>query len=237
MNPRSEAVVSVFPRTLRRAGMTVNDVHKRLKEMVIVYRIKPGERVNEGELAEELDVSRTPLREALHRLVAENMLTLVPNRGFYGRQLERQEVFDLYELRGAIELASVNLALQRATHEDIVLTRDAWIDVMQHTAAMSTYQLLEADEQFHLSIARLSGNQEIAKSLQAVNARIHYFRWSDLEGRSKAMEEEHLALLDALLRRDAPLCRDVISGHVAHRMEDIVQFIQRSVVRLYAGHV
>lgn len=51
------------------------------------------------------------------------------------------------------------------------------------------------------------------------------------------MEEEHLALLDALLRRDAPLCRDVISGHVAHRMEDIVQFIQRSVVRLYAGHV
>jgi DNA-binding GntR family transcriptional regulator len=235
MNLKVEPIPIARPRQIRRSGMTVNDVHKRLKEMVITYQIKPGERINEGAVADELEVSRTPLREALHRLVAENMLTLVPNRGFYGRQLERQEVFDLYELRGAIELASVNLALQRANQDDLLRARNAWQGVMQRASILSTYQLLEADEQFHLSIARLSGNQEIANTLQAVNARIHYFRWSDLEGKSRAMEEEHLALLDGLLQRNAPLCSSIISGHVERRMEDIIQFIQRSVVRMYAG--
>ncbi|MBU2751311.1 GntR family transcriptional regulator [Acidithiobacillus thiooxidans] len=206
--------------------------------MVITYEIKPGDRINEVVVADELKVSRTPLREALHRLVAENILIFVPNKGFYTRQLKRQEIFDLYELRGAIELAAVDLALRRATQDDLVSARNTWLAVMQQASIFSTYQLLEADEQFHLSIARLSGNQEIVNMLQTVNARIHYCRWSDLEGRkSSSMEQEHLALLDALLRRDGPLCRDIISRHVERRMEEITQFIQDSVVRIYADNI
>jgi DNA-binding GntR family transcriptional regulator len=232
--PAPDNVVSIAPREPRRAGLTVNDVHRRLKEMVIVFKIRPGERVNEGELAEQLGVSRTPLREALHRLVAENMLTMVPNRGFYGRRIECQEVFDLYELRNGLELTAINLALVRARDEDITSLRRLWTDVMHNVQQMPIQQLVAEDEHFHVSLARLSGNQELVKSLQAINARIHHFRWSDLEGKGDALGDDHLALVDALLKRDGVMCRDLINGHISHRMEEIVQFIQSSVVRIYA---
>ncbi len=58
----------------KRAGLTVNDLYEQLKQMAVLYTIRPGERVNELELAERFNVSRTPLREALNRLVAESLL-------------------------------------------------------------------------------------------------------------------------------------------------------------------
>lgn len=219
----------------RRSGMTVSDVHAQLKEMVILFKIKPGERVNEGELADRLGISRTPLREALHRLVAENMLTMVPNRGFYGRQLASQEVFDLYELRSAIEATAIRLAVKRASDEDIRAVRDAWMEVMRRLDALTPHQVLLEDENFHISVARLSGNQEIVKSLQTINARIHYFRWSDVEDKGNATGREHLALANALLDRDLAQCEQIIQVHISRRMDEIVSFVKSSLLRLYGG--
>ena len=233
VSAKPENVVSIAPRE-RRAGVTVSDVHRRLKDMVIVFDIRPGERVNEGALAEQLGVSRTPLREALHRLVAENMLDMVPNRGFYGRRIERQEVFDLYELRKGLELTAINLALVRARDEDISDLRRVWMDVIDRVPHMPIQQLVAEDENFHLLMARLSGNQELVNALQAINGRIHHFRWSDLEKKGEALGDDHLALIDALLKRDGVMCRELIDAHISHRMEEIVQFIQSSVVRIYA---
>src|SRR3546814_21118123 len=76
-----------------------------LRAMAMSYRFQPGQRLNEGELARELDISRTPLREAMHRLVSEGLLALVSGRGFFALPLEVKEVFDLYEGRYGLELA------------------------------------------------------------------------------------------------------------------------------------
>lgn len=220
----------------KRAGQTVNDVYRHLREMVILFQIRPEERVNESELALTLGVSRTPLREALHRLVAENMLTMVPNRGFYGRKLQRQEVFDLYELRAALERSAIALALHRASDQAIAALRQAWTEVMAHTAHLSTLDLVLEDEKFHVGLARLSGNQEMANALEAINARIRFFRWIDLEERRGALYDDHLQILDALQRRDGAACGALVHEHISQRMEDIVAFIQAGVLRLYATH-
>lgn len=219
----------------RRAGLTVNDVYERLTDMVVMYAIRPGERINEVALAEQLGVSRTPLREALHRLVAVHMLDMVPNRGFYGRKLERQEVFDLYEFRNAIELAAVDMALCRASDEPIKQLLTQWEFIADNASSMSAHDLVLEDERFHVSLAGLSGNQELVRSLHAVNARIHYMRWSAMEGGPHDWHGEHIALLDALLQRDAATCRDILNRHISRRMEEIVQFIRASVIRLYTS--
>lgn len=182
----------------KRSGLTATDVYHQLKEMVILFKIRPEERVNESELAAGLGVSRTPLREALHRLVAENMLTLVPNRGFYGRKLVRQEVFDLYELRNALEMAAVALALERAIDQAIAALRQSWTEVMELAPQRSTLDLVLEDEAFHVALAQLSGNQEMANSLGAINARIRFFRWIDLEEQRTELYDDHLVILDAL---------------------------------------
>lgn len=222
--------------SIKRSGLTATDVYRTLKEMVILFKIRPEERVNESELAAALGVSRTPLREALHRLVAENMLTMVPNRGFYGRKLVRQEVFDLYELRNALEMAAIALALERASDEAIHALRDSWTGVMVHAPQRSTLELVLEDEAFHVALAQLSGNQEMANSLEAINARIRFFRWIDLEERRTELYDDHLVILQALLERDAPRCAELVREHISQRMEDIVSFIQAGVVRLYAPH-
>jgi len=221
-------------RAAKRSGTAVNGVYEKLRDMVLLFQIRPGERVNEVELAEQLGVSRTPLRTALHRLAAEDMLGLVPNRGFYGRQLRRQEVFDLYELRNAIEQRAIALAAARASEQDIARLRADWLSAMDRAGGLDTHSLVIEDERFHVGLALLSGNQEMGKTLQAINARIHFVRWIDMETRRDAIYEEHLRILDAVQARDRGRCQDLIESHISHRMDEIVQVIQAGVIRLYA---
>jgi uncharacterized protein (TIGR02421 family) len=88
--------------------------------MAMTYQFKPGERINEVALARRLEVSRTPLREALNRLAAEGFLTMVPNRGFVGRMLDATEIYQLYEFRCEIEETIIRLACERATEEELL---------------------------------------------------------------------------------------------------------------------
>ncbi|MGE8051393.1 GntR family transcriptional regulator [Pseudomonas monteilii] len=220
----------------KRSGLTTQDVYAAVKELVISYQIRPEERVKEGKLAEKLGVSRTPLREALHRLVAENMLVMIPNRGFYGRKLQRQEVFDLYELRNALEMAAIGLAIDRASDDAIDALRASWEAVMAVAETRTALELAIEDENFHVALARLSGNDEMANSLESINARIRFFRWIDIEERRHAFYADHVAILDALSNRDLAMCQELVSEHISQRMEDIVAFIQAGVVKLYAAN-
>lgn len=219
---------------LKRAGLTVNDLYEQLKQMAIVYRIRPGQRVNELELAETFGVSRTPLREALNRLVAENLLTFVPNRGFYVRELNERDVFDLYELRRSIEVAAVRLSVERADDKDIRALRKFWKDVLKRMDAMPTDELLACDEAFHLRLVALSGNAEMARALRVINARIHFVRWIDLDERGHSAFSEHLQILDAIEARDVAQCTSLTDEHISWRMEEITRVIHAGVVKLYA---
>jgi DNA-binding GntR family transcriptional regulator len=218
----------------KRAGLTVNDLYEQLKQMAVLYTIRPGERVNELELAERFNVSRTPLREALNRLVAESLLSFVPNRGFFVRRLERQDVFDLYELRRSLESAAVMLAAERADVKEIRALRKFWKDVLKVKVKVPAEELVAKDEEFHMRLVALSGNNEIVRALYGINARIHFVRWVDLEQRGHDAFAEHLDLLDALEARDAARCRALVETHITWRMEEITKVVEAGVVKLFA---
>src|SRR5581483_10446370 len=101
----------------------VDRAYERLKRMAVGYHLKPGQRLNEIELAKQLGVSRTPLREALNRLNIEGFTRFSPGEGFYSRNLSQREILDLYELRKAIELHGVRLAIQHANEDEILALR------------------------------------------------------------------------------------------------------------------
>ena len=90
-----------------------------MKSMAITYGFRPGERINEVDLARQLNVSRTPLREALNRLVMEGFLTTRLNKGFFARTLDPNEVFNLYEFRSAVEQAMISIACERSTKQEL----------------------------------------------------------------------------------------------------------------------
>ena len=212
----------------------VDRVYEQLKAMSVSFELKPGERLNEGELAKRLGVSRTPLREALNRLNTEGFLRFAPGKGFFCRELDAHEIFDLYELRKSIEVASVRLAVKRAKDEDI----DALLAFLDATGPdpgeRSSIELVELDETFHERLMAMSDNAEMLRVLRNVNARIRFVRWIDMDRINRAnTQAEHRAVLHALKARDEGTCVYVLERHIDRRLDTITSAIKEGYAQIY----
>src|SRR5688500_11562362 len=224
-----------MPRPAPRAADSAGQIYERLKTMAMTFAIRPGERVNEVELSKALNVSRTPLREALNRLMVEGFLTRAPNRGFIGRPLDAKQVFDLYELRRVLEASIVAIACERATDEDLAeLERFVKASKDRPEDDTSASSLLALDEEFHERVARLTRNEEMVRALRSINARIHYFRWIDMQnGKRRYTQQEHLRIVKALKERDALAAASMIEGHISRRLDRIVDVIRMGFAEIY----
>jgi DNA-binding GntR family transcriptional regulator len=211
----------------------VDRVYEAVKEMAVGYAVRPGERINEGRIATQLGVSRTPLREALNRLKMEGFLRFEPGRGFFCRELDPQEVFQLYELRKTIETAAVRLAVARADDREIAALADFLDATGPGSDGRSVGELTELDETFHSRLMVLSRNDEMLRVLDNVNARIRFVRWIDMgEGRS-ATQGEHRAVVAALARRDAEAAAAILERHIDRRLDQITAAIREGLARIY----
>lgn len=208
-------------------------VYESLREMAITFKFKPGERLTELDIAERFSVSRTPVREALSRLVNEGFL-VADGRGFAVRDLNPQECFDLYELRLALECTAVRLAVQRATDDQLSLLSKMARQANREPADCPVERIVELDEQFHEQIARLSGNAQLTEALKSVNARIRFVRLIDMEGRPRSRSlGDHVAVARSLEARDAESAIEEIQQHVSRKLQDMVQVVRRGIARIY----
>lgn len=211
----------------------VEDIYARLKARVVGFGIRPGERLNEVALSRDLGASRTPLREALNRLMAERLVEFRPGAGFFCRALEPQAIYDLYELRKIIETSAVMLACQRADAEGLASLHEDTVSRGLDITGLTVAEAAERDEAFHLGIARLSGNAELVVQLQTINERIRFIRWVNMAARVAASKREHLAVLEALMRRDADRAGDLLSAHISQRMDQVVAAVKEGITNIY----
>jgi DNA-binding GntR family transcriptional regulator len=210
-----------------------SDVFEALRKMAISYEMKPGERLNELDLAEKLGVSRTPIREALKRLAAEGLL-MESSRGYVRRPLEIQEMLNLYEARVAIERECFRLAFERATEEELRDISDYLKASVQVPVDTNIEQLVELDEGFHLRIAVMSRNTELKRILISLNERIRFIRWIDMENVGRdSTQKEHWEIVNAMLERDMERGLTRISSHISVRREQIVDKITKGLARIY----
>ncbi|WGF88086.1 GntR family transcriptional regulator [Marinivivus vitaminiproducens] len=208
-------------------------VYDELRTMAITFDLRPGERIGEVELAERFGVSRTPVRQALHRLAEEGLLTYTANRGFASRPLDPKEVFDLYETRLAIESAIIGLVVERAAEADLI-SLQTFLDRSRAVSEQSpTEDLVTLDERFHTQLASLSGNGEMAQILGNINARIRFVRWIDMGNRRCVTQRQHQDLVDAITARDANRGQAVIRAHIGLRMDQIIAAIREGYARIY----
>jgi DNA-binding GntR family transcriptional regulator len=217
-----------------RAADSAEQIYERIKSMAMTFVIRPGERVNEVELSKALSVSRTPLREALNRLMVEGFLTRAPNRGFIGRPLDAKQVFDLYELRRVLETSIVAIACERATDEELAELERFVKASKDRPEDANASSLLALDEQFHESVARLTRNEEMVRALKSINARIHYVRWIDMQnGNRKYTQQEHMRIVKALKERDVRAASNLVKGHISGRLDRIVDVIRMGYAEIY----
>lgn len=219
------------------SGGQVHDIYERLKQLAVGYRLKPGDRINEVALSKEMGVSRTPLREALNRLVAENLFEFKPGQGFFCRTLDAQTVFDLYECRRITEAAAARLACERATDEELRILHHHLLARGVETAGLTVADACARDEAFHMNIARLAQNQVLASQLTRLNERIRYIRWISMaDNRLQKSKGEHIALAEALVARDADRAEMIVTAHIAKRMDEVVEIVRHGIASIYMHH-
>jgi DNA-binding GntR family transcriptional regulator len=215
----------------------VDRLYQQLKTMAVNFELKPDQRVNESELAEKLGASRTPIREALNRLVAEGLLTFQPRKGFFCRPLQPKIIFDLYETRLAIEKETVRLACERSSQADVAALRASLEDVRPGKAQYEVEALVHSDEALHSGIARLSGNDELTRILGNIQEKIRFVRWIDMENRRQTTFGEHLAIVDAIYERDTVKALRLIGAHVERRSEQITAVVREGYSRIYIPQI
>jgi DNA-binding GntR family transcriptional regulator len=218
----------------KRAADTVARIYDEIRRLVVRFEIPPDERIKEVDLAARLRVSRTPVREALNRLVTEGLLIFEPNRGFRCRSFDTKEMMDLYEARQVLEVGAVRLAAKRAGDDEIRDLVRFWEDVAASQSRPVT-ALVRHDEEFHERLVGLSGNAELVRTLKSINARIHFARWMDLEREERRTKtySEHMQILAALQARDQDKCARTLGAHIERRREQIVDVMKAGVVKLY----
>ncbi len=218
------------------SGGNVARVYETLKIKASRFEFRPGEKLNETVVARSLGTSRTPLREALNRLVAEGFLTFETGKGFYCRSLKPQEIFDLYECREALETSGLLKAMERSNRSDLQALQEDLMKTRDHYhVGTPVEQLVSYDEAFHLKLAELSGNSELVRMLNNINGRIRFVRTLDLEERLVVTIEDHLNILDAMIKGDKSDARKFLVAHISKGREEATQAVQRAYVRLYVA--
>ncbi|ABD54322.1 GntR family transcriptional regulator [Jannaschia sp. CCS1] len=210
----------------------VDRLTAQLRRMAADFEIKPEERIVEGEMAKRLDVSRTPLREALNRLVSEGYLTNTGGRGFFCRALTPDRILDLYETRAALECEALRLTIARATDADIAGLSETLNSAMLNADRL---ELLEMDEAFHIGLTQLAGNGELTRLLENINGRIRYVRMIGLNAGDgvSAQLAAHRNILRAVEARDLAGALAALRAHIELRKEDATQAVRTAFSEIY----
>ncbi|CAB3853611.1 GntR family transcriptional regulator [Achromobacter anxifer] len=206
------AVIDI-PRTL------ADTAYGTLKRDILDFRLAPGDRFTETEIADRLQVSRTPVREALFRLEREGYLEVRQRNGWLVKPLDFNTLDHFYELRSVLEAAAVQAlcACANASERQRALRplADIWL-VDESGRSSDCDRLADLDERFHVDLVAAAGNPEIARVHRAATERIRIVRRLDftLPERIGKTYEEHAAILEATLAGDTPRAVALLHAHI-----------------------
>lgn len=216
--------------------MAVKKAYEYLRDKTIAFGFRPGERINEVELANVLDMSRAPVREALNRLVVGGFVAFEPGKGFFCRKFSVTEISELFGVREDLELAAARQACQNATDEQLATLMTNWQIIVETHTSMSIDELILSDEQFHIELASLAGNSERIRVLQNINERIRFVRKINIEREDRRINfvGEHTKIAQAFLMRDENLVMELMKYHLGLNSKELKTNIHEGLARIYA---
>ena len=200
-----------------------------LRQAILDFELKPGQRLVERELMEQLAVSRTTVREALRELTSEGLVTVVPQRGAVVATPSLDDAVDLYEVRAALESLVVQRFVERASDEQ-VMRLDAAVQGFQDASIRTAdiRQILAAKDLFYVVLIEGARSSALQALLEGIQARVQVLRATSLseEGRTFAAVRELRAVVDAIKQRDAPLAARLTADHIRAAAATALQHIR-----------
>ncbi len=214
---RAAAAPAFAPSTL------AEQVYAKLRGDILAGRYAPGDRLVTQQLADELGVSLTPVRESIQRLAEERLLELRPHRGAIVAQPDPRALLDLYEVRAALERLATQNAAERISSADLRILRDTLAVRRSGRGRLpDSTAWIAADQLFHQTIVQACGNRLLVEMLDSLQDRIRLHRqvYFAHGRRIEQSLREHLLVVEALERRQGPAAADAMYAHLTSYRRD-----------------
>lgn len=202
-------------------------VRERIEHMVMRGELKAGDRLNENALAAELNVSRGPVREATRVLAEAGLLTIMPNRGAFVREISLEDVLHVYDIRAGLARVSGRLAALRATQADIDMLGELWCDMEEARTSRNSDEYYEINRRFHAKIVEMTGNPRLIEFHEQTEREVFLFLRRGVSGptRIDISNKQHKDMLDAIAAGDELEAARAFERHVVagkQRMLDTI---------------
>lgn len=200
-----------------------------IREAIINGTLKPRERLMEIQLAEELGVSRTPIREALRKLELEGFIVMVPRKGAYVADISFKDIADVFEIRAALEALAAGLAAERITDEELEEMERLVVEKAEAIANQNMERLVQVDTMFHEAIYKASRNERLTSIISNLREQIQRYRTTSLAypGRMQRSLEEHRGIVEAIQSRDPQIAQQVAREHIENAENSMIDAIKK----------
>lgn len=213
---------------IRIHGKFTDAAYAAIRTGIRMGRILPGTRLHEAELALQLGTSKTPVREALGRLVSDGLAAITPGgkSAVYVTRLSHKEIIDLYDAREIIEPPLARLAAERATPEGLSALKAMLQSFEEALGLDDVYSLMELDSQYHALIAGIADNRALAQARERLDNSIAIARVTSVQNghyKTSALAlREHTGMYAAMVERDGPTAARRMAEHIRRRRDDLI---------------
>ncbi len=199
------------------ASVSLNELaYRRFKQALVTLSYKPGEYLNTAQVMNDLDMGRTPINQAIHRLANEGLLQVIPRKGVMVSPLSMDDALELIEVRLANEMLCMRLASQKITERQIATLTELNRQIEAASQERDRVRMMTLDHEFHQELAQIAGNNMLADILSVLHARAQRFWASTLsrEGHMREVIDEHRAIIAALAAQDSAAAAEAAQAHI-----------------------
>ena len=204
--------------------------YQELKHKILIGEIASETRLMEVSLAEKMNVSRTPIREAIRELAADGLVTIEPRRGAYVAKVSVKDMLDVFEVREDLEGLAASLAALRATEEQKKRLQELISEYDTAVEEDDKKAIVSCDEEFHRLIVQCSANDtliQMVNHIQELSLRFRYIYFDDFS-RNRKVSEEHKKIYDAIISGDKERAREEADAHIK-ALKDFVCTLEKKL--------
>jgi len=198
-------------------------VKQSIRLLILHQELTPGERIDQNSLAEQLNVSLVPVREALKTLEAEGLVNIVPRRGAFVTEVTPDHLFDLYRARQLIEGEAAFHALEQLVDEDVNQLRELHQKMRQATDDKNINQFMELNRNFHMTIYRRVGSNHYLDSIIRLwdRSELYRYRYMFILKNADNAHRDHEAIIKACEARNQAQVKELIVAHIQHTLDGL----------------
>jgi len=201
-------------------------VYRQLKSMILDKNLKPGSKIYQEKLAEDLGISRTPLVNALKKLEQEHLVTAIPRRGFYARHFSKEEMINIFELREVLEGLAARRAAIRISGNQIQKLQNFFKEFKTFKDVGSVEKYAKEDRRFHNFLIEIGGDDLLSSILETYSVITSSYLVGFRGGLVRPPQEtirEHRAIIEAITKKNPEMAESIVRLHLKNSREKLAR--------------